>query len=144
MPDLADRYAVALRLDALANSHPIEVTVHHPDEISEIFDMVSYAKGSAVIRMIAEYIGHDKFRDGLRHYLKKHSYKNTNTVDLWDSFEKVSGKPVKKIMESWTRGSGHLYSCSGLLSARRISASNNGTCSKSQRWSGDSSDGISP
>jgi puromycin-sensitive aminopeptidase len=104
---LADRYAVALRLDALANSHPIEVTVHHPDEISEIFDMVSYAKGSAVIRMIAEYIGHDKFRDGLRHYLKKHSYKNTNTVDLWDSFEKVSGKPVKKIMESWTKRTGY-------------------------------------
>lgn len=104
---LSDRYAVALRLDALHNSHPIEVTVHHPSEISEIFDMVSYAKGSAVIRMIAEYLGADKFRDGLRHYLKKHSYKNTNTVDLWNSFEKVSGKPVKKIMESWTKKTGY-------------------------------------
>ncbi len=104
---LADRYAVALRLDSLSNSHPIEVEVHHPDEISEIFDMVSYAKGSAVIRMIAEYIGHEKFRDGLRHYLKKHSYKNTETVDLWDSFEKVSGKPVKKMMESWTKKTGY-------------------------------------
>ena len=104
---LSDRYAVALRLDALANSHPIEVTVHHPSEISEIFDMVSYAKGSAVIRMIAEYLGAEKFREGLRHYLKKHSYKNTNTVDLWDSFEKVSGKPVKKMMESWTKKTGY-------------------------------------
>lgn len=104
---LADRYAVALRLDALANSHPIEVTVNHPDEINEIFDMVSYAKGSAVIRQLAEYLGHDKFRDGLRHYLKKHSYKNTNTVDLWDSFEKISKKPVKKIMQSWTKKTGY-------------------------------------
>ncbi len=104
---LADRYAVALRLDALANSHPIEVTVHHPNEISEIFDMVSYAKGSAVIRMIAEYVGAEKFRDGLRHYLKKHSYKNTVTTDLWHSFEKASGKPVKKMMESWTKKTGY-------------------------------------
>lgn len=104
---LSDRYAVALRLDALANSHPIEVTVHHPSEISEIFDIVSYAKGSAVIRMIAEYLGAEKFRDGLRHYLKKHSYKNTNTVDLWNSFEKVSGKPIKKMMESWTKKTGY-------------------------------------
>jgi puromycin-sensitive aminopeptidase len=104
---LADRYAVALRLDALANSHPVEVTVHHPDEISEIFDMVSYAKGSAVIRMLAEYLGHDTFRDGLRHYLKKHSYNNTETVQLWESFEKVSKKNVVKMMNTWTKQTGY-------------------------------------
>ncbi|MFA7000312.1 MAG: M1 family metallopeptidase [Candidatus Paceibacterota bacterium] len=104
---LSDRYATALKLDSLANSHPIEVEVHHPDEISEVFDAVSYAKGGAVIRMIAEYIGDDKFRDGLRHYLKKHSYGNTNTVDLWSAFEKVSKKPIKKIMNSWTKKTGY-------------------------------------
>ena len=104
---LADRYTVALRLDALGNSHPIEVPVHHPDEINEIFDMVSYAKGSAVIRQLAEYLGFETFREGLRHYIKKHSYKNTQTIDLWDSFEKVSKKPVKKIMESWTKKTGY-------------------------------------
>ena len=104
---LADRYALALRLDSLSNSHPIEVRVNHPDEISEIFDMVSYAKGSAVIRQLALYIGADNFRDGLRHYLKKHSYNNTDTVDLWNSFEKVSKKPVNKIMSSWTKETGY-------------------------------------
>ncbi len=105
--NLADRYQVALKLDSLANSHPIEVKVNHPDEINEIFDMVSYAKGSAIIKQLAYYIGHDKFRDGLRHYLKKHSYKNTNTVDLWASFEKESAKPVKKIMKNWTSKTGY-------------------------------------
>lgn len=104
---LADRYAVALKLDALQNSHPVEVTVHHPDEISEIFDMVSYAKGSAVIRMLAEYLGADVFRDGLRHYLKKHSYKNTETIQLWESFEKVSKKNVVKMMNTWTKQTGY-------------------------------------
>lgn len=104
---LADRYTLALRLDSLFNSHPIEVTVNHPNEINEIFDMVSYAKGSAVIRMLAEYIGENKFRDGLRDYLKKHSYKNTKTVDLWKSFENVSRRPITKMMMSWTRQTGY-------------------------------------
>ncbi len=104
---LADRYAVALELDALANSHPIEVEVHHPDEIGEIFDMVSYAKGSAVIRQLAEYLGYETFRDGLRHYLKKHSYSNTKTVDLWHSFEKVSGKSIAPMMATWTTKTGY-------------------------------------
>ena len=105
--NIADRYAVALKLDSLATSHPIEVVVHHPNEINEIFDMVSYAKGSAMIRMLAEYLGDDKFRDGLRHYLKIHSYKNTNTIDLWDAFEKISKKKVVEMMNSWTKETGY-------------------------------------
>ncbi len=99
--------AVALRLDALANSHPIEVKVNHPSEINEIFDAVSYSKGASVIRMLAEYLGEEKFRDGLRHYLKKHSYKNTQTTDLWKSFEQVSKKDVVKIMAQWTSKTGY-------------------------------------
>jgi puromycin-sensitive aminopeptidase len=97
----------ALRLDALLHTHPIEVEVHHPSEIGEIFDEVSYSKGASVIRMLAEYIGAKNFRDGLRQYLKKHSYKNTRTVDLWDSFEKASKLPVKKMMQNWTRTPGY-------------------------------------
>jgi len=104
---VAARFNTALELDALSNTHPIEVEVHHPDEISEIFDAVSYAKGSVVIRMLAEYLGEKVFRDGLRHYLKKHSYKNASTVHLWDAFEKISGKPIKKLMLNWTRTPGY-------------------------------------
>ena len=97
-----DTQGIALRLDALQNTHPIEVTVHHPDEIGEIFDAVSYSKGASIIRMLADYLGHDSFRDGLRYYLKKHSYKNTETINLWEAFEKISKKPVKKMMQNWT------------------------------------------
>ena len=104
---ISDRYAVAMRLDALSNSHPIEIKVNHPDEINEIFDMVSYAKGSAMIRQLAEYIGHDNFRDGLRYYLKKYAYKNTDTVDLWKAFEIASKKPVSKMMSAWTKETGY-------------------------------------
>jgi len=92
----------ALRLDALATTHPIEVEVHHPNEIGEIFDEVSYSKGASIIRMLAEYLGELNFRNGLRFYLKKHSYKNTETLHLWQAFEKVSGKSVSKMMHNWT------------------------------------------
>ena len=37
----------AMGLDALESSHPISVAVDHPDEISEIFDAISYSKGTA-------------------------------------------------------------------------------------------------
>lgn len=99
----SNRYRNAIEIDSLENSHAIEVNINHPNEINETFDMVSYEKGTAIIRMISEYIGEDKFRYGLRYYLKKHSYKNTKTINLWEAFEKISKKPIKKIMNSWTK-----------------------------------------
>jgi len=98
---------VALKLDALNTTHPIEIEVHHPDEIGEIFDAVSYSKGASIIRMLAEYLGEKDFRDGLRYYLKKHSYKNTETIHLWQAFEKISHKPVAKMMHGWTSKPGY-------------------------------------
>ena len=102
-----DTLAGALKLDALEHTHPIEVEVHHPNEIGEIFDQVSYQKGASVIRMLAEYLGPQMFRKGLSYYLKKHSYANASTVHLWEAFEKVSGKPVKKMMAVWTGKPGY-------------------------------------
>jgi puromycin-sensitive aminopeptidase len=92
--------------DGLLHTHPIEVDVHDPNEIDEIFDDISYRKGSSIIRMLADYLGERSFRLGLQHYLEKHKYKNATTDDLWESLEKVSKKPVKEIMSSWTRQAG--------------------------------------
>lgn len=104
---LVDEQSVAFTADALANTHPIEVTVNHPDEIRTIFDAISYEKGSSVLNMLHEYLGAEIFRDGLRLYLKRHAYGNTDTVDLWTALEEVSKKPVKDFMSAWTSQSGY-------------------------------------
>lgn len=54
---VTETYCRALELDALRNSHPIEVPVGHPSEIDEIFDDISYNKGASIIRMLHKYIG---------------------------------------------------------------------------------------
>lgn len=100
-------HANALQLDSLENTHPIEVEVHHPNQISEIFDAISYDKGASVLRMLMHYIGPEDFQKGLSYYLKKHSYKNTESIHLWEAFEKVSHKPVKKFMTKWVSSSGY-------------------------------------
>ncbi|ESO88043.1 hypothetical protein LOTGIDRAFT_204438 [Lottia gigantea] len=96
----------ALELDALHNSHPIEVPVGHPSEVDEIFDAISYSKGASVIRMLHDYIGDEHFRKGMNHYLTKHAYKNTFTEDLWASLEEASQKPVGEMMTTWTKQMG--------------------------------------
>lgn len=102
-----DNLQSALSLDSLRSSHPIEVPVKRADEVNEIFDAISYSKGSCVLRMLSSYLGEDKFLEGVRHYLKKHSFGNTQTGDLWASLSEVSGKPVQDVMTTWTKKIGY-------------------------------------
>ena len=104
---VAEEMGVAYSLDALKNTHPIEVEVGDPAEISEIFDKVSYSKGASVLRMLWQYLGPTVFQKGLQHYLKKHSYGNAETEDLWVALAEVSEKPVAELMRNWIQKSGH-------------------------------------
>ncbi|MBN3293815.1 PSA aminopeptidase, partial [Polypterus senegalus] len=99
-------YTRALDLDALDNSHPIEVSVGHPSEVDEIFDAISYSKGASVIRMLHDYIGDEDFRKGMNAYLLKFQHRNASTEDLWDCLEQSSGKPIAAVMSTWTKQMG--------------------------------------
>lgn len=81
-----------MRLDALDSSHPIIQPVNDPDQITEIFDTISYSKGSSVLRMLEYAIGSDIFRDGVIDYISTHLYNNAKTQDLWDSLQKIYDK----------------------------------------------------
>ncbi|XP_066915619.1 puromycin-sensitive aminopeptidase-like [Clytia hemisphaerica] len=100
-------YTKALELDALKNSHPIEVEVKNPAEIDEIFDAISYSKGASVIRMLHNWIGEKDFKSGLHSYLTTFSYKNGKTKDLWHHLQMKSGKPVSTVMNTWTSQMGY-------------------------------------
>jgi puromycin-sensitive aminopeptidase len=98
---------MALQVDGLHTTRPIEYEVISPDDIRGMFDVLTYEKGGSVLRMLEQYLGEEVFRDGIRHYLTKHSYANTVTTDLWDALEEVSGQPVRALMNSFILQGGH-------------------------------------
>ena len=81
--------------------------IKRADEVNEIFDAISYSKGSCVIVMISKWLGEDAFLEGIRRYIKKHAYGNTKTEDLWSALAEVSNKPVEKVMNIWTKHIGY-------------------------------------
>ncbi|KAH7185905.1 peptidase family M1-domain-containing protein [Fusarium flagelliforme] len=97
----------ALGLDSLRSSHPIEVPVKRADEVNQIFDAISYEKGSCVLRMISKYLGEDVFLKGIRIYLDRHAYGNTETTDLWAALSEASGKDVERVADIWTKKVGY-------------------------------------
>lgn len=102
-----DQTTEGLRLDGLAESHPIEVEINHAGEIEEIFDAISYKKGASVIRMLQSYLGPDCFQRALATYIKRHACSNAKTEDLWAVLEEESGEPVNQLMSSWTKQQGY-------------------------------------
>merc|ERR1719402_206710 len=93
---------MAMTLDAMDLSHPVEVPVKHPGEVNEIFDTISYKKGCSLIRMLYAWIGDGNFRQGMHNYLKRFSYSAASTEDLWTELESASGLPVREAMQDWT------------------------------------------
>nr|POF17706.1 aminopeptidase 1 [Quercus suber] len=91
----------AFQLDSLRTSHPIEVPVKNALEVDQIFDAISYRKGSSVIRMLAAHLGVNTFLKGVSNYLKVHSYGNAKTEDLWAALSEASGQDVSSLMNAW-------------------------------------------
>jgi puromycin-sensitive aminopeptidase len=87
--------------DALQATRPIELSVASPAEANAMFDVLTYQKGSSVLRMLEQYLGEEAFRAGVTRYLKTHAYSNTDTSDLWAALEAESGEPVAEIMDTW-------------------------------------------
>lgn len=101
-----DCYRV-ISIDASLATHPIVQNVSNPDQITEIFDAITYSKGATVIRMLEDIIGPENFRQAVSSYLNKHKYGNAVTEDLLNEIEKLDlGMDIKVIMDTWTRQGG--------------------------------------
>jgi puromycin-sensitive aminopeptidase len=97
----AHERANAMDVDGLAATRPVEYPVASPEEAEGMFDTLTYGKGSAVLRMLEQFLGEETFRRGIASYLAEHAYSNTDTPDLWEALEAASGEPVGEIMANW-------------------------------------------
>ncbi|XP_030623171.1 aminopeptidase N isoform X1 [Chanos chanos] len=98
-------------VDALASSHPLsskEEEIMRPEQISELFDAISYSKGAAVLRMLSDFLTETVFVQGLSTYLNTFAYKNTVGTDLWFYLQRavqangiVLPRGVHEIMDRW-------------------------------------------
>lgn len=91
----------AFEVDALTSTRPVEFEVRSPDDCEAMFDVLTYQKGGALLRMLEQHIGPEAFRAGVNHYLRTHAYANTETGDLWDALETATSAPVRRLMDSW-------------------------------------------
>ncbi|KAG8439696.1 hypothetical protein GDO86_005752 [Hymenochirus boettgeri] len=109
---LTDVLHEVMLLDGLASSHPVSQEVLKATDIDRVFDWIAYKKGAALIRMLANFMGHKVFQRGLQEYLTTHKYGNAARNDLWNTLSKVlknEGKlvNVQEVMDQWTLQMGY-------------------------------------
>ena len=73
---IATDVAPGMSLDGLENSHPIESEVRNPNEVSQLFDAISYEKGASILRMLEQHISAESFQRGLDGYMTAFAYSN--------------------------------------------------------------------
>ncbi|KAL0968051.1 hypothetical protein UPYG_G00261660 [Umbra pygmaea] len=107
-------------VDALASSHPLssnEEDIQKPEQISELFDAISYSKGASVLRMLSDFLSEKVFTNGISTYLTAFAYDNTVYSDLWTHLQMAvnssgtstslpAGQTVHSIMNRWVRQMG--------------------------------------
>ncbi len=98
--------AAALGLDALRSTHPIHAEVKNPEDMGEAFDLITYEKGGAVLRMVEAWLGEEPFRKGIRRYMRRFARGNAVADDLWKALQEASGQPVIDLANRWIRQPG--------------------------------------
>ena len=131
----------AFTTDSLGTTRPIEYEVVSPVDAEGMFDVLTYEKGAAVVRMLEQYLGPEAFRAGIRRYMREHQFGNADTPDLWNALETETGEPVREIMESWIYQGGfpQIRAQRGdngdlVVSQRRMRFAG-GAATEEQRWS---------
>nr|XP_018896628.1 PREDICTED: aminopeptidase N-like isoform X2 [Bemisia tabaci] len=82
------------------HTHPITASVQSPEEISEIFDSITYNKGGAVLRMLEHFITPAAFQATLTTYLDS-TYTDGGVTDAGTFFDSVTDTMNTVTNQNW-------------------------------------------
>ena len=83
---------------------PVRHFYAQPDDM---FDVVSYQKGSWILHHLRAYVGDSAFFKGMQLYLTKNAYKSTDIDHLRHAMEEASGRDLHLFFKQWWEGIGH-------------------------------------
>ena len=87
--------AAAMGIDGLLSSRPIEFPVRAPRECEAMFDLLTYEKGAAVLRMLEQYLGARRV-PGRRAPVppRAHQYGNADTDRSLEGARRAASRPA--------------------------------------------------
>ena len=115
---IAQRWLAVMANDAISFSHPVNMKITRNEELTGIFDAITYSKGSSLLRMMRNFMGNNTFNRGISKYLSEHIYSTATQNDLWrvlneqmleDRIPLPLNTSLGDIMGTWTDQMGYPY-----------------------------------
>ena len=100
------RKQTGYRQDQLPSTHPIAADNPDLHAVEVNFDMITYAKGAAVLKQLVAWVGLDPFLAGLRNYFHDFAFSNSEFADLLTALEKASGRELDSWAQEWLQTAG--------------------------------------
>jgi aminopeptidase N len=97
---------LAYGIDATKGTTPIYQQVNNLRDAKSAYGAIVYQKAPSLLRALSFLIGEDNFRDGVRLFLKEHSYANAEWGDLIGAFERTSNRRLKVWADAWVKQRG--------------------------------------
>ncbi|VVC40908.1 Hypothetical protein CINCED_3A014501 [Cinara cedri] len=110
-----DQHQKALAYDQTPR-HPITTSVSTTDDISDVFDTITYNKAASVLRMLKYLVNENIFRASLQSYLNINKEMSVSPEDLFVAFDSTladnstefgNDLTVYEFMTNWTTQSGY-------------------------------------
>ncbi|HET7370808.1 MAG TPA: M1 family metallopeptidase [Gammaproteobacteria bacterium] len=92
--DILSSRQYAMSADSLVSARAIRQPITDTGDIKTAFDGITYQKGAAVISMFENFLGPEKFQQGMHNYLKQNAYGSANLEDFLTSISKAAGQDV--------------------------------------------------
>ncbi len=100
------RKQTGYRQDQLPSTHPIAADNPDLHAVEVNFDMITYAKGAAVLKQLVAWVGLDPFLAGLNQYFHDFEFSNSEFTDLLTALEKASGRELDSWAQEWLQTAG--------------------------------------
>ena len=91
----------AMEKDALASARAVRQPLEDVKNVWNQFDSITYQKGGGVLAMFERFLGPDRFRDGIRAYLRAHAYGGGDTDDLLAALSQASGREITPAFQTF-------------------------------------------
>ncbi len=104
--EAAENMLGVMRQDRLASTRKIRQPIESENDIANAFDGITYQKGAAVISMFEHWVGPDKFRNGVRLYLRENADKTATAQQFLTALSRGAGRDVEPAFSSFLNKAG--------------------------------------
>jgi aminopeptidase N len=93
-------------VDRTAGTNAIRQVLGNLDEAGQIYGPIIYDKAPVVMRQLEMRVGEDRFRDGLREYLKRYQFGNATWTDLVRILDRRTPEDLAAWSHAWVEERG--------------------------------------